>query len=164
MSEPGRGPRRVRAAAQLSYASRKPEGLWTSPGSEWLSFCRTRGWYERSSQVTAVALDDDRHLQVRSAADLTRLDEEYGENEDASGQWRVIDWSRVAERWGGVVISPLVRRHESRWYDSWDVACACTWSPDAAIVCAEVSDSLTDELASAARAARERLTVRSGAA
>jgi hypothetical protein len=108
----------------------KPNGLWFSvgDGSDWRDLFPMKGWSveDAKCQTEVVFADCANILRAGSAKDVDDLTYEYGKD---GGQ--AIDWSRIAEKFDGIIIAPhCVERsdhQQTRWYKCWAVSCGCVW-------------------------------------
>jgi hypothetical protein len=126
----------VHSVAQRDEPDAKPSGLWLSVAGEddWKSWCQGEQWgLSRLVYETRLCLSPEaRVLWLRGPASLDAFDAEYG----ADRYRRCVDWSRVANRYQGIIIAPYVRERRfdgraSDWYYSWDCASGCIWDADA---------------------------------
>jgi hypothetical protein len=125
----------------------KPEGLWVSDDDErqnWASIVpKARGGLRRNLKY---AYD----VTLAAAANVLML-RGVDEVDEFIRRWTVVEpragrfpWSRVAEQYDGVIISPYVRsypidreiseRDRQPWYFAWDCASGCIWNPADAIL------------------------------
>lgn len=111
----------------------KPRGFWYSCGLDWIEWVQSNnpGWM--GSYFYEVKIDLRKMLRIRTRRALAEFNEEYGVV--YAGEFRNIDWKRVAGSYDGVEICPhqgKARRDSAySWYWSWDVASGCIWNPDA---------------------------------
>lgn len=136
----------------------KPTGLWVSDESRgahgWLKWCTAENFrLDTLKYEYRVKLKPDaRILYITSSVELDEFTNEYKApgpmDEDSVFIKRMkkyrstyeppimgIDWSRVAEKYQGIVISPYIwsMRLETRytWYYGWDCASGVIWDKDA---------------------------------
>jgi hypothetical protein len=112
----------------------KPCGFWLSvDGNEdgWRDWCLGESFgLEHLTHVHDVELAPDAEvLRLHGPAGIDAFTREYHEPSDRF--YGRINWSRVAERWQGIIIAPYVwsrRLHDgAKWYYSWDCASGCIW-------------------------------------
>lgn len=136
---------RVHSVEQRVRPHFKPRGLWVSveesadpEPQSWREFCERSEWrLDALACVHEVALVPDAHiLRISGALDLDAFTEAYKSLDLPLYRPDIIEWSRVATKYQGIIISPYIwsrRLHdEYQWYYSWDVASGCIW--DAAAV------------------------------
>lgn len=123
----------------------KPSGLWVSAEGEndWKEWCSSESFHTELLDIpNEIHLKPDANiLWLRSGDQLDEFTKMYGrENPLAAlspGLFRepCIDWSRVAQDYQGIVISPYQwsRRMErfTSWYYGWDCASGCIWNVEA---------------------------------
>lgn len=120
----------------------KPEGFWVSVEGEddWPSWCRAEGFNLGSlrfaHRVTLAASSNV--LRIFTADGLDAFTDRFGALEPRDRKYatfdlRGIDWRRVADHYGGIVVAPYQysRRLSLHWYYGWDAASGCVWNPDA---------------------------------
>ena len=121
--------------------NKKPAGLWYACGIEWIIFAReeyfAQGFsgrnhlYHLELDYTSFAESDSggdtstKVLMLSSPEDVYRIESEYG---DPSG---LIDWTRFAERFGGIHICPIHLVSSTKWGKWWDVDSGCVWESTA---------------------------------
>jgi hypothetical protein len=105
----------------------KPKGLWYGIGTSWIDWIRMEMPDWESDSVFILDIDESKMKIIRNYEQLIEFDEVYGVNEN--GLYREVDWSRVANDWGGIEIAPYIwkARMKIRWYYGWDVASGCIW-------------------------------------
>lgn len=118
-----------------SYVQRdhfKPKGLWVSDESVgsygWSSWCAAEEYGIGPNSFSVVLTDDSRVLTLTTPDAIKMFDSRYTDGD------HYIDWTRVAERWQGILITPYqwsVRLSDVRWYYPWDCASGCIWDPAA---------------------------------
>ena len=113
----------------------KPEGLWYGIDNSW------RDWVDgnmpewKGQYKTPISLDLDYGHGIDKVIKLTRpeLVQQFTnafQKELIPGRSMMsgIDWNEVANRFGGVEISPFQPSNNMDWYDSWDVASGAIWN------------------------------------
>ena len=112
----------------------KPEGLWVSVGEEWLDWCRSEEFRTDSDlyEHWVTVADEANLLHLSSAEELDSFTADYGEQLSPRFESRYIDWTRVADDYDGIVISPYVYSRRltphTHWYYGWDIASGCIWN------------------------------------
>jgi len=122
---------RVRDEEQGRVLSSKPQGFWYGIGRDWIRHCAIEVPDKLRAVMQQVFVDESKILMLRTAADVLDFSRTYGV-ETGVGHDRmrqVVDWPRVAARYGGIEIAPyqseLRSAQETRWYYGWDVASGC---------------------------------------
>ena len=120
-------------------AGAKPDGLWFSigDGTDWIALCKKRhvenGWCldVLNCQTEIVFSESANILHLASAEDIDTFTAAYVMNSSAMK----IDWRRVAEKFGGIIIAPHCDERSNhartRWYYHWEVASCCVWRKSA---------------------------------
>jgi len=116
----------------------KPDGVWYSPGEEWLDWCARAKPDWLTEHVYELVFNDERLLRVRSHSDLVHFHNTYATTPLVAGsELRVIDWPAVAREYDGIEIAPYQRtaRHDIDmfWYYTWDVASGVLWNRSAIV-------------------------------
>lgn len=115
----------------------KPDGLWVSVKGpdDWPTWCAQEGWaLDRQVPHRVVLRPSARVLHIDSMSDLVAFTDTYGGPIPGWFSQRIeIDWIRVAQAFGGVIIAPYQwpARMSLSWYYGWDVASGCIWDLDA---------------------------------
>lgn len=122
----------------------KPHGLWLSVDGEddWPAWCEAEGFaLERLKQRHVFELAEPERIRlIGTVAELDAFHEQYaeGRNPEWEARWgrEYVNWKRVMEDHGGIIITPYLwdRRLSgpgSRWYYSWDCASGCVWEMSA---------------------------------
>jgi len=133
---------RVRSVAQkVGETGRKPSGFWISRDGDdsWEAWCRSEEYWIGSLAVRhEVRLAEHASiLSLSTAKELEGFTEQYGLPEAwASYSIKMIDWSRVAAEYSGIMIVPYIWSCRldgpaSGWYYSWDCASGCIWDASA---------------------------------
>lgn len=122
----------------------KPRGLWYACGTEWIDFVNREYKYGKGDYLYEITLNPSRMLFIDDPLDFMKFEKAYGV---FYGRDKIIDWSKVAERYGGIEICPYryEMRMRSTWYYPWDVASGCIWDPSAVSDIKEVKSSSIDE-------------------
>lgn len=113
----------------------KPCGLWVSADGEddWPSWCRDNNFGDCGKQLRYRVELKKHHnvLLIVHPLALRDFHKDYSK-ESPYGHGREIDWPRVAERWGGIIIAPYQwsarMDFDMFWYYGWDCASGCIWS------------------------------------
>ena len=122
--------------------SLKPNGLWYSIGTEWISWCfsEMRHWIEKYSHE--IEIDYKNILIIETPKDIEDFEKTYGFEIDTtlrSGfSYFQIDWDKVTKDYSGIEIRNyneircgeiLGKRSLSRglWISAWDVSSGCIW-------------------------------------
>jgi len=121
---------------QTATSFGKPKGFWFSDEDDygWKQWARdNRFAQDRFEYQTRLEIVKDKVLLLSNGGDLELFTRKYGRN---SGHWAdsfMIEWDRVAESWGGILITPYDwnNRLEMPWYYGWDCASGCVWDPEA---------------------------------
>ena len=134
----------------------KPNGFWVSVqgDNDWESWCRDENFYVESLDVsqTVTLVPGASVLFIKNASELAEFHARFATNphRDVSipglrdVSYLAIDWRKVAESFGGVVIAPYqaAARFKLSWYYGWDCASGCIWD-------LSVIESLSEELSPA---------------
>lgn len=128
---------RVSSVKQSPTPETKPNGLWISieDGYGWADWCRMELFaLERLRCATTIKLTGKRNvLWIKSARGLDAFQYEYGLDLDGKATRvspRFIDWPRVAQKHGGIIVAPYIRQRRfdgARWYWGWDCSSGCIW-------------------------------------
>jgi hypothetical protein len=127
------------------FQYQKPAGLWVSVEGEddWKQWCEGAEFEVARLQVkNVIELKPDADiLWLRTELQLDEFTKRYGMPGLMAKKFPdlfrslVIDWSRVAKEYQGLVISPYQwsRRMDefTSWYYGWDCASGCIWDVDA---------------------------------
>jgi hypothetical protein len=108
----------------------KPRGLWYGIGPSWINWVRSEMPDWERDNVFVLDIDESKMKIIRTYDELIKFDEAYGVNDNRRyGRYREIDWSRVANDWGGIEIAPYIyeARYDVFWHYGWDVASGCIW-------------------------------------
>lgn len=124
----------------------KPFGLWVSDDSDfgWKEWCEGEEFkLDSFSHRTKITIKNENNIYfLRTLKEMKKfngafsvpLEEIYPDMKrhfDNKYRIRYIDWSKVKDTYGGLVISPY--QHFFRldpdymWYCSWDCASGCIW-------------------------------------
>jgi len=124
----------------------KPRGMWYAPGNDWTRFV-AREYSSAAGGYVYKLTPSDSVLKISDHESFKAFEESfgaiesmenyrYGEDEDTLESLQKLygtlapDWSKVAQKYAGIEISPYIREERfSRWYNSWDVASGCIWNP-----------------------------------
>jgi len=110
----------------------KPDGLWYGIGGSWYRWCRSEmpAWVYRGGHAYEVVVDESKMLFLRTPEEILSFTDEYLSSCYDRSTWN-IDWSRVAESYSGIEISPyqysLRMSRKVCWYYPWDVASGVVW-------------------------------------
>lgn len=124
------------------YQAGKPSGFWVSDDSEfgWAKWCEAEqyqlGHVRYRYEVKLAA--PERLLWLRDEDSVRLFISEFGIEPPGFGRgvvgafrYREPDWQRVAQHWGGVVITPyqwsLRLADGFMWYYGWDCASGVIW-------------------------------------
>jgi hypothetical protein len=118
------------------HQSDKPTGLWVSvPGpADWPAYCKGENLQCLGEHRHVVTLADDASLLRLATLDaVLDLHRDFpGPDVFGDGFAFSIDWTRIVERWDGILITPYQRGARldprSAWYYSWDCASGCIWN------------------------------------
>lgn len=120
----------------------KPQGFWVSVEGQydWPTWCRDEEVLTESlTTAHEVCLTDAANVLLITSADeidqfhgefaaASEFDRKYGYGPECWG----IDWTSVAERYDGILITPYLwsRRFNGNcgWYYGWDCASGCIWN------------------------------------
>ena len=132
--------------SHIASAVGKPVGLWVSDESPgmfgWKEWCEGETWNIGGlAHRTEFALTPGHNVLIIDTPEaLAAFDAEYS---TGSKYIERIDWSVVAERYDGIIITPYQWEHRlsMMWYYGWDCASGCIWNLSAiAPVCGEVQN------------------------
>jgi hypothetical protein len=112
----------------------KPQGLWLSVEDAWEEWCRDNGFRLDTlcCKTRIVLKETPRLLLLESVLDIREFQGKYGMPHPLVGiSYPGINWTRVAEKYAGIVIAPYQwsLRFELMWYYTWDCASGCIWDP-----------------------------------
>ncbi|BFU90138.1 MAG: hypothetical protein NTAFB01_13250 [Nitrospira sp.] len=106
----------------------KPHGLWCSVRQAWEEWCRAQAFHLGGLQHVheIVVRPEANLLHLRGTRAIDAFNARYSQSPP---YLTLIDWSRVASHYGGIVIDPYCweRRFTYPWYYGWDCASACIW-------------------------------------
>jgi hypothetical protein len=121
----------------------KPRGLWVSVDGhdDWAEWCISNGWHlEGLEHRHVIVLKEPSNLLWLTDPGAIRTFQEHFSADDtgfgfpsyhlrAMSMFHVIDWSRVAAQYAGIVIAPYQPRlrYDLMWYYFWDCASGCIW-------------------------------------
>jgi hypothetical protein len=120
----------------------KPRGLWVSAetGGEddhgWLDWCEMEQFaMENFEHAAEVFLREGANvLAIVGPEALLGFAEEY-KRPRTWPYYDEIEWSKVAERYQGIIIAPYLWQlrldDRTNWYYSWDCASGCIWDATA---------------------------------
>lgn len=119
---------------QSTAMNRKPDGLWLSDESEgqfgWKDYCESisGSWTlaRISNRMEVRVTDMSKVLHLMSYSDVVSFNREYVQPDQN------INWTRVANEYDGILITPYERGtmwdDDLRWYEYWSVASGCFWN------------------------------------
>lgn len=120
-----------RPSMQKDEVGYKPQGLWYGVGPSWLNWVRNEMPDWETEHMFEIQVDESRLLKLSDEDDLALFTTRYGGKKDY-GTWHIslIDWSKVAEDYGGIEIAPYIYKARMKydWYYPWDVASGCLWA------------------------------------
>jgi len=133
------------ARGQDENGSFKPTGLWVSDedGFGWREWCIAENFHlDLLTHVHEVTLSNTAEIKfLRTPEEVIAFGHEFamtdgpGARLNAWGTIFAINWVRVIQRWGGIVITPYQWScrldRECLWYYGWDCASGCIWEPTA---------------------------------
>lgn len=128
----------VHPATQEQPRFDKPTGLWISDETQedcWSNWCKINecSWINLPYKYEFKLVESDRLLKLSSAHELIEFTKKYPYkyNNEPRYMRDYIDWMRVAEEYGGIIITPYIWecRLKLNWYYTWDVASGCIWDP-----------------------------------
>ena len=95
-------------------------------GLSWIDWVRDEMPQLEHDNVFKIDINEDKMLLIKNIEQLSAFDKEYGFSKYIH---RVINWSKVASKYGGIEISPYIYegRMKYDWYYTWDVASGCIW-------------------------------------
>lgn len=117
----------------------KPTGLWLTPVESdlcWKQWCRHND-YRPQNLVCANEVDVNMNnmLVLSTPAELYSFSDEYciGKDDSWGSAGTSVNWSRVADRYDGIFISPYQWecRMDLGWYYTWDCDSGCVWNVSA---------------------------------
>jgi hypothetical protein len=114
----------------------KPIGLWYGIGTEWIDWTRSDMPEWEYDNVFEVIINESNVLLINTLDEIKEFNDTYGVEDKrfanifSDNSYHDIDWSKIAEKYSGVEISPYMwpMRNELRWYYGWDVASGCIWN------------------------------------
>ena len=114
----------------------KPAGcFWYDIDGDWIRWVLSEQPDWLRLYLYEVTVCEERVLRICSMEELLRFQATFHVPilPGLSRYSDTIDWSAVAERWGGVEIAPYQWRHrcESVWYYGWDCASGVIWDAQA---------------------------------
>lgn len=122
------------------YSSRfnKPNGLWLSDEDAygWSELVTTENWTGKEDTlaygIEFEVLDWSRVLHIKDELDFLYFEEDFKDRKktpDPNYEITCIKWSKVAESYGGILITPyLWTMRDHPWYHGWDCASGCFWN------------------------------------
>ncbi len=151
-------PVKLRRTTYRQSGHPKPHGFWFDVNGSWKQWCEATqfGLENLRYRHTVTVLDPSRILFLRNANDIDVFTREYGRNlsghiqllqrggdsdafarqygQDLFGDIQkqfsnYIMWREVAEKHGGIIISPYSRARSQTylWYYGWNCAGGCIW-------------------------------------
>ena len=151
-------PVKLRKISYPQSGQPKPNGLWFDVNEEWKRWCESAKFRPETFRYrhTVTILDPSQILFLRGAKDIDAFTREYAHDlsdritllqgaEDGGAFARrygmdlfgdirrqfsnYILWGEVAEKYGGIVISPYSRSRsrDYLWYYGWNCASGCVW-------------------------------------
>ncbi len=152
------GPVRLHKRSYRQSGHPKPNGLWFDINEEWRRWCEATEFSLENLryQHAVTILDTSRILFLKTAKDVDAFTREYGRNLSGHIQFlqsgkdmgafaqkygndlsadilkafsNYIMWEEVAEKHGGIIISPYFpsRSRTYLWYWGWNCASGCVW-------------------------------------
>jgi hypothetical protein len=110
--------------------SDKPRGLWVSVDGpdDWPSYCADNMNRALTYRYKIVLKKSARLLHLSTRKQLLGFERKYSTS-DGLTSMPAIAWSRVAERYQGIIIAPYQwsARMDLMWYYTWDCASGCIW-------------------------------------
>jgi hypothetical protein len=138
----------VRSVEQSRELMMKPSGLWVSDDDcedNWRAWCEDEGFRpDRLTHVHDVTLVPNANVLIlRSAGDIDAFSREAWPQfevqslPDALFRPWVRPWDRIAQKYGGLIITPYIWERRlsyylsirTDWYYGWDCASGCIWDP-----------------------------------
>jgi len=127
-----------RQQSKKASAFGKPNGLWFSDeGAEesWLWWCKGEKFgLERFKFANELLIDFSNVLCLKNINDLLQFSDKYSIF-DPLLEMNAIDWTSVASRYVGIMITPyqwdLRFDKKVEWYYPWDCASGCIWNKTA---------------------------------
>ena len=120
-----------------SFGNTKPNGLWYSIGYSWKTWCYMEAFHLEGFQYrTQLYINPNKVLHLNAVKDIDRFTKKYGVDSYVSKDGTLtdtvrIDWTKVAEKWCGIEISPYQWSRRltggAGWYYGWDIASGCIW-------------------------------------
>jgi len=124
--------------------SSKPSGLWYGIADSWINWCLSEDFGGIHEYIYDVVIDENKILTIDNIPDFEKFEKDHydipGWAKHLHPNWNFnrqffdsMNYSRVAENFGGIEISPYQwdKRLKSMWYYGWDCASGCIWNPDA---------------------------------
>lgn len=135
---------------QISDAIGKPVGLWYGFGGSWMEWCLSEMPDWMKPHLYEVLVDSAKVRRITNIEEFEKFEDEYFYLSDFDRRMQEIlpitlppyglrsrdlflvgniDWTRVAQDYSGVEITPYLykKRLSSRWYYGWDCAAGCVW-------------------------------------
>lgn len=134
------------ARGQEERGDFKPRGLWVSDEDDfgWREWCIEENFnLGMLTHVHEVTLSNTANIKfLRTPDEIIAFGREFAMTHGPlaymnaiRGMLYALDWVRVIQRWGGIVITPYQwscrLNHDCFWYYGWDVASGCIWEPTA---------------------------------
>ena len=115
----------------------KPKGLWYGIGNSWRDWAQYE-MPEKFHRTTPFSLDlnygigPDEILQLNTPESIVEFTNQF-KNELIPGNSIMsgIDWNEVANRFGGIELSPYTKSEAFNWTDTWDVDSGAIWNKKA---------------------------------
>jgi len=115
----------------------KPSGFWVSDDDaedSWPKWCIVEDYNTHRLEIAyEVTLSKEADVLVLTTVeDIKNFTEDYRQPGSSQHVVWYLNWSRVAEEWDGMVITPyqwsLRLDLDHLWYNGWDCASGCIWS------------------------------------
>ena len=130
----------VEPRAQTNKDNFKPKGLWYSiegNGDGWSDWCKSENFEDTTQQVAhELHINTNDILCISTPEELDAFTKQFAYDPYKNARLKIlryIDWTRVANLWPGIEITPYLWscRLDNRyfWYYSWDCASGCIWMP-----------------------------------
>ena len=113
---------------------KKPLGLWYDIDCSWAEWCE-HNEYSIGSNHFLLEIDYEDVLVIDTAEKLVQFHDQFSfvpeELKSVSGDWRRIDWAKLAKYYTGIEIAPYREEQVGLrgyfWYQMWSVPSGCIW-------------------------------------
>ena len=122
----------------------KPEGLWYSIGTSWLSWVKSEMPHWEYQFLYELIIDKSKLFIINNSNDLTNFIANYLIPRNSSNSYNYfelnkIDWYKLAKEYSGIEFRNYKKSYQLQikyvsiptWYDGIDVSSGCIWDKNA---------------------------------